>query len=180
MSEKNEIIKNEKGILESVLFASGKEVSINILSSAINKDIEYTQNLLEEIRKEKKGTGIELHETNGSYILATNPKYADIIYKIFDERKKPTLSKAQIEVLAIIAYNPNISRNEIDTIRGISSSGVLSKLIDYELVEDVGKLDKLGKPTGYSVTNKFLLTFGIKSLKDLPELPKITEKDLFS
>ena len=80
-----------------------------------------------------------------------------------------------METLSIIAYNPKITRVEIDNIRGVSTDGVLYKLMEYNLIEEAGKLDAPGRPTMYRVTNEFLKTFGLSSLDELPELPKIKE-----
>ncbi len=77
-----------------------------------------------------------------------------------------------MEVLAIIAYNPRITRSEIDDIRGVDSSGSMYKLLEYDLIETAGKSDLPGKPMTYKVTEEFLKTFGLKNLQELPELPK--------
>ena len=82
------------------------------------------------------------------------------------------MSNAALETLAIIAYNPKISRAEIEAIRGVSADACVYKLLEYDLVEESGKLDLPGKPMGYQTTNKFLQMFGYSSLKDLPELPR--------
>ena len=77
-----------------------------------------------------------------------------------------------METLSIIAYNPRITRAEIEAIRGVSSDGVIYKLLDYNLIAETGKLDAPGRPTTFSTTNEFLKMFGLSSLKDLPELPR--------
>ena len=74
--------------------------------------------------------------------------------------------------MAIIAYNPKITRAEIESIRGVNSDGTLYKLLEYNLIESVGKLDAPGKPTMYSTTPNFLKLFDLKSLEELPDLPR--------
>ena len=96
----------------------------------------------------------------------------EYLYQIFDKRVKPNLSQAALETLAIIAYNPKITRAEIENIRGVNSDGTIYKLLEYDLIKNDGKLDAPGKPTVYSTTSNFLKMFGLNSLKDLPELPK--------
>ncbi len=83
-----------------------------------------------------------------------------------------------MEVLSIIAYNENITRAQIDAIRGVNSDGVVTRLLDYELIEESGKTDKPGKPMGYIITDKFYLTFGINSKNELPVLPEIDLENL--
>ena len=84
----------------------------------------------------------------------------------------PSLSSAALESLSLIAYNPKITRSEIDAIRGVNSDGTIYKLLEYRLIEEAGKLDAPGKPTIYRVTPEFMKLFGIASLDDLPELPR--------
>ena len=94
------------------------------------------------------------------------------IYPILDKRSKPNLSNAALETLAIVAYNPKITRAEIENIRGVSADACVYKLVEYGLIEEAGKLDLPGKPMSYKTTNTFLKLFGYTSLEELPELPR--------
>ena len=96
----------------------------------------------------------------------------EYIYPVLDKRTKPNLSNAALETLAIIAYNPKITRAEIEAVRGVNSDGTIYKLLEYNLIENVGKADLPGRPTMYSVTENFLKMFGIGTLEELPELPR--------
>ena len=116
--------------------------------------------------------GIEIIKTEDNYQLATRKEYYEYLYKIIDKRNKPKLSNAALETLSILAYNPRISRAEIETIRGVNVDGTMYKLLEYGLIEEAGKLDLPGKPMSYKTTNTFLKMFGYSSLDDLPELPK--------
>ena len=91
---------------------------------------------------------------------------------MLDNRAKPNISNAAMETLAIIAYNPKITRAEIESIRGVNSDATIYKLLEYNLIEDAGKSDLPGKPTVYQTTEEFLKTFGISNLDELPELPR--------
>ena len=168
--EKNEI----KGIIEAILFSAGREVKINELMSALELGSEEIIEILSQMKSdyENSSRGIELIRIDDSYQLCTKKKYYEYIYPIFDKRSKPNLSNAAMETLAIIAYNPRITRAEIETIRGVNSDGTLYKLLDYNLIEEAGKLDAPGRPTTYKTSKEFLRLFGISSLKDLPKLPK--------
>lgn len=105
------------------------------------------------------------------YTVSSKPEYHKYIYDVVDKRAKISLSQAALEVLAIIAYNPKITRAEIETIRGVDSNASLYRLIEYNLIQDAGKLDLPGKPIGYKVTDEFMKKFGLDSLEDLPNLP---------
>ena len=89
-----------------------------------------------------------------------------------NKRNKPNLSQAALETLAIIAYNPKITRAEIETVRGVNSDGTIYKLLDHGLIEDAGRLDAPGRPTTYKTTKEFLRMFGYQSLEELPDLPR--------
>ena len=104
--------------------------------------------------------------------MCTKKELYDDIALIFDKKSKPNLSNASLEIISIIAYNPNITRAEIETIRGVNCDGTIYKLLEYNLIEESGKLDAPGRPTTYVTTDKFLKMFGLTSLEELPELPK--------
>lgn len=171
-------VAKQKAIIEAILFATGKEVEITTLMSALELSYKEVELILGQMRLEyqEENHGIEIIRVNNSYQMCTKKEYFDYIYLLFDNRAKPNLSSAAIETLSIIAYNPKITRAEIDSIRGVSTDGVLYKLQEYNLIEEAGKMDAPGRPTMYRVTNEFLKTFGYNSLDDLPELPTIKEE----
>lgn len=163
-----------KAIIEAILFSAGRPVSQKelILSLEISKeDIEnIIANMQEEYREQARG--IEIIKIENNYQLCTKKDLHDYIYPILDKRNKPNLSNAALETLAIIAYNPKITRAEIEAIRGVSADGCVYKLLEYGLIEEAGKTDLPGKPMSYQTTSEFLRMFGYTSLEDLPELPR--------
>lgn len=163
-----------KSIIEAILFAKGEVVTkkeliltLEIEESDLNSVISSMQ---EDYKKQERG--IELIQVEDGYELCTKKELYEYIYPILDKRTKPNLSNASLETLAIIAYNPRITRAEIESIRGVSADACVYKLLEYGLVEEAGKADLPGKPMSYKVTNEFLKMFGYNSLKDLPELPR--------
>ncbi len=167
-------INKLKAIIEAILFSAGRPVSQKelILSLEISKeDIEnIIANMQEEYREQARG--IEIIKIENNYQLCTKKDLHDYIYPILDKRNKPNLSNAALETLAIIAYNPKITRAEIEAIRGVSADGCVYKLLEYGLIEEAGKTDLPGKPMSYQTTSEFLRMFGYTSLEDLPELPR--------
>ena len=163
-----------KAIIEAILFACGREVEIKELMSALEMSSEEILRIIEDMKQDyaKSQRGIEIIRVNDAIQLTTKRDYYEYIYPIFDKRSKPNLSNAALETLSIIAYNPKITRAEIEAIRGVNSDGTMYKLLEYNLIESVGKADAPGKPTMYSVTNEFMKMFGISSLDELPELPR--------
>ena len=163
-----------KGIIEAILFASARIVSLDELVLSLELDKDEISKIIEEMKEEykKDNRGIDLISINNGYTLASKKELHEYIYQIIDKRVKPNLSQAALEVLAIIAYNPRISRAEIENIRGVNSDASLYRLMEHNLVEEAGKLDLPGKPMSYKVTEEFLKKFGLNTLDDLPELPK--------
>ncbi len=162
------------GIIESILFAAGREVTSNELMTVLGGESMDIISIVNEMKEnyEKEDRGIQIINVDGAYQLCTKKKNYDYICQIFDKRAKLQLSQSAMETLSIIAYNPRITRAEIEAIRGVSSDGVIYKLLDYNLIAETGKLDAPGRPTTFSTTNEFLKMFGLSSLKDLPELPR--------
>ncbi len=163
-----------KGIIEAILFASGRVVTLDELVLSLEVDKKEISEIIEEMIKEGKeeSRGIEIVCVNKGYTISSKREYHEYIYNIIDKRAKPNLSQAALEVLAIIAYNPRITRAEIDNIRGVGSDASLYRLLEHNLIEEAGKLDLPGKPMSYKTTENFLKKFGLNTLEDLPELPK--------
>jgi len=167
-------IEKIKATIEAILFACGREVEIKELMSALEMSSEDLLTIIESMRQDyqKEDRGIEIVKVQDSVQLTTKKEYYEYIYPIFDKRSKPNLSNAALETLSIIAYNPKITRAEIEAIRGVNSDGTMYKLLEYNLIENVGKADVPGRPSMYSITNEFLKMFGITNLDELPELPR--------
>jgi len=165
-------IEKIKSIIEAILFAAGRIVTINELMLVLEINKEENENIISEMQKEYKNRGIQIIKVEDGYQMCSNKDYHEYIYPIIDKRNKPNLSNAALEVLAIIAYNTRITRAEIEAIRGVNSDASMYKLLELGLIEETGKLDAPGKPMSYKTTNEFLKMFGYESLKSLPELPK--------
>ena len=163
-----------ESIIESMLFAAGRMVSIEEMELALEISKEDIEKIIEKMQEEYKDAkrGIELIKLNNGYQLCSKKENYDYIYQIIDKRNKPKLSSAALETLSIIAYNPKISRAEIEAIRGVSVDATLYKLLEYGLIEEAGKLDLPGKPIAYKTSDEFLKMFGYSSLDELPELPR--------
>lgn len=167
-------INKAKGMIEAILFAAGREVKIRELMSSLEATSEEIITIVESMKAdyENENRGLQIINVGDAYQLCTKKEYYEVIYSIFDKRAKPNLSQAALETLAIIAYNPRITRAEIESIRGVNSDGTIYKLLDYHLIEETGKLDAPGKPGTYGVTSEFLRMFGFGNLNELPDLPR--------
>ncbi len=163
-----------KGVIEAILFASGRVVKIRELMSLLEVNSDEIISSIADLEKEYEsvGRGLEIVRVEDGYQLASKKEYHEYIYPMFSKGSKPTLSQASLEVLSIIAYNSRATKADVDTIRGVDSSASIYRLLEYNLIEQAGKADLPGKPMTYKVTDEFLKMFGLNSLKDLPELPK--------
>lgn len=167
-------LNKSKAIIEAILFAAGREVKLNEIMSALELGKDETMTILENLISDLKADniGVEIIKVNDSYQMCSKKEYSEYIYPIIDKRTKPNLSSAALETLAIIAYNPKITRAEIESIRGVGCDGTIYKLLEYGLIEEAGRMDAPGRPTTYRTTGDFLKKFGYTSLEELPELPR--------
>ena len=167
-------IEKSKAIIEAILFAAGRIVKSSELILVLEKNEEEIHTIIKSMQEDYKANnrGIEIIQVEDGYQLATKKELYEYIYPILDKRTKPNLSTAALETLSIIAYNPRITRAEIEAIRGVSADACVYKLLEYGLIEEAGKADLPGKPMTYKTTDEFLKMFGYSSLKDLPELPR--------
>lgn len=167
-------IKNGIAAVEAILFAAGREVKVVELMAALEVSEEEIIVIIDKLQEGylEEDRGIEIIKVEDGYQLATKKGLYKYLYQVFDKRSKPNLSQAALETLAIIAYNPKITRAEIESIRGVNSDGTIYKLLEYNLIESVGKLDAPGRPTMYSTTSNFLKLFDLESLEELPDLPR--------
>ncbi len=163
---------NKESALEALLFVSTEPLTLKELSKAINTNIDITKQLLNKLKYrydiEDRGIGIIIIDEK--YQMCTNPRYHEYIKKMYSGKEKVDLSQAALETLAIIAYKQPITRIEIEDIRGVSVSHTVNKLIDYNLIEEKGRLEQPGKPILFGTTNEFLKFFGITKIEELPDV----------
>lgn len=160
--------------LEAVLFAGGEPVSSARLCEVFEIDDETLSKVLKLLsnKLEDRGSGVKLLTLGDSYQLASRTEYAEYVRRAFDIKRKTPLSQAALEVLAVIAYNQPCTRSFVEQVRGVDCSGVVSTLVEKELIEERGRLELPGRPLLYGTTTTFLRSFSLQSLKNLPELPK--------
>ncbi|MBT4292343.1 SMC-Scp complex subunit ScpB [bacterium] len=167
-----------KNKLEALLFATDTPLTIaklkSIITDAESKEIRTAINELTEEYKQQ-GRAFSIVEFGGGWQLATCPEYIDIVQKLYRGRRFIRLSKAALEVLAIIAYRQPVTRLEGEDIRGVQVSGVLSTLVERGLINVVGRSDAIGNPILYGTTREFLNYMGLNGLHQLPSLPELEE-----
>lgn len=166
-----------KSIIEGVLFAWGDPVDVNDLKKILDISKRELLILLDEMNEDYKSEdrGLRIVNTNDTFQLSTKPENYEYISAFVSDKNKKKLSNAALETLAIVAYKQPVTKIEIENIRGVKCDGTLKALSDFDLIEVVGKLDKIGKPNIYKTTEAFLKKFGLSSIEDLPELKENEE-----
>ncbi len=156
--------------VEAILFSVGESVSLDRLATALVMDKKVLEKQLTSVmeRYNESNRGIKLIELEGAYQLCTRNEYYDLLSRVVNTPKKPVLTDVLLETLSIIAYKQPITRPEIEAIRGVSCVHAVNRLIEYNLVAEVGRLDAPGKPILFGTTEEFLRCFGVASTKDLP------------
>lgn len=163
--------------LEAVLFASGEPMSIERLALVFEIKPEKVVEAADALGERLSGqnSGLTLLRLENTYQLATNEIYAEYIKKAFNIKRKAPLSSAALEVLAVIAYNQPVTKAFIEQVRGVDCSGVITTLLEKELIEERGRLELPGRPLLYGTTKNFLRCFSISDLSELPPLPQEPE-----
>jgi len=166
-----------KAIIESLLFIWGEPLSINDISDVINVDKKECNALLKEMIDEfnYKSSGTKIIQINDSYQLSTHPEHFDYINKLCTPKTNKGLSTAALETLSIIAYKQPITRADIESIRGVKCDKSINTLIEKNLVTEVGRLDKTGKPILYGTTDFFLKYFGLTIIDELPQIEELKD-----
>jgi segregation and condensation protein B len=171
-------MENLDNILEAVLFALGRDITFEELSQTLKVDIGDIIDATEKLKqKYNDSTSINLYILKNSVQLVTNKKYYEYVNLFIENTKRQNLSTSAIETLTIIAYNPKITKSEIERIRGVSSDFAVGRLLECGLIEEVARLSIPGRPAIYSVTKEFLKNCNLKDISELPNYDKIKIKD---
>ncbi len=162
--------KKMEAALEAILFAMGNAVEAGKLADAIGQDEETTREILGGMMEkyQAEDRGICLVELDGAFQLCTKSELYGYLVKVARQPKKAVLTDAALETLSIIAYKQPVTKIEIEKIRGVKSDHAVNRLVEYDLVRELGRLDAPGKPILFGTTEEFLRHFGISSLDDLP------------
>jgi segregation and condensation protein B len=165
-------------VIEAIMFALGREISVEELSSTLMIEVEKIEEAIETLKNKYSGnSGIIMVKVKDSYQLVTNKDYYSQVNKFIENTKRQNLSTSALETLSIIAYNPKITKSEIESIRGVNSDFAVNRLQECGLIEEVARLNLPGRPAAYSVTNEFLKSCGIEDVTSLPKFEEISIKD---
>ena len=167
-----------KSIIENVLLAADQPINASELSKIFldGTDKDQLQPILDELREEYNSRNLQIMEVADGYQLCTRHEYNDWIRKYLKLDRSSRLSQPSLDTLSIIAYKQPLTRQEVDDIRGVDSSGVLKTLLEKKVIGPAGRKKVPGRPIMYRTTQKFLEYFGLKDLSDLPTLEDLREE----
>ena len=168
-------IKKLQGVIEAILFTMGESVELEQIAAAIEHDEETTRKLINGLMDQyaEEGRGIRIIELDRSYQMCTKKEMYEYLIRIAKQPKRYVLTDVLLETLSIIAYKQPVTKLEIEKIRGVKSDHAVNKLVEYGLVEEVGRLDAPGRPLLFGTTEEFLRRFSVQSLDELPTLDPV-------
>jgi len=171
--------RKAEAAIEAILFAMGDAVETEKIAAAIEQDVETTEKLLGDMRDRyrEEERGIELTELDGAWQLCTKKEFYEYLIRMSKQPRKLVLTDVVMETLSIIAYKQPITKLEIEKIRGVKSDHAVNRLVEFNLIREMGRLDAPGRPILFGTTEDFLRHFGLRSLEDLPEMDTVQMED---
>lgn len=172
-------IKEMEAAIEAILFTMGEAVELTQIAKALKQDLKTTEKMIHRMMDQyrQKNHGIQIIELERSYQMCTKKEMYPYLIEIAAQPKKASLSDVMLETLSIIAYRQPVTKAEIEKIRGVKSDHAVNKLVEYNLVKELGRLDAPGKPILFGTTEEFLRTFGVQALDELPVVSPVQMED---
>lgn len=163
-------IQKLEAIIEAILFTMGESVELSKIAAAIEHDEETTKKIIHNMmdRYEAEDRGIKILELEDSFQMCTKNEMYEYLIRIAKQPKKHILTDVLLETLSIIAYKQPITKLEIEKIRGVKCDHSVNKLVEYNLICELGRLDAPGRPILFGTTEEFLRCFGVQSIQELP------------
>ncbi len=165
-------VKETEAIIEAILFTMGESVEASRIAKAIEQSTDTTKKIIRNMmdRYQEEDRGIRIIELEDSFQMCTKKEAYEYLIRIAKQPKKYVLTDVVLETLSIIAYKQPVTKLEIERIRGVKSDHAVNKLIEYDLITELGRLDAPGRPILFGTTEEFLRRFGVQSVEELPIL----------
>ena len=164
--------EKQEAVIEAVLFTMGESVDIKRLAELVEDTPANTKKLIYEMKDkmDKENRGISIIELEDAFQMCTKVEMYEYLIKIAKTSRKYVLSDTLLETLSIIAYKQPVTKLDIEKIRGVNCDHAVNRLVEFNLIKELGRLDAPGRPLLFGTTEQFLRSFGVKSLDELPEL----------
>lgn len=172
-------LKKLEGAIEAILFAYGDAVEVSKIAKAIGQDVETTKKIIHNMmdRYEEEDRGIRIIELDTAFQMCTKQECYEYLINMALQPHKANLTEVMLETLSIVAYKQPVTKAEIEKIRGVKCDHALNKLIEYNLIKELGRLDAPGRPILFGTTEDFLRNFGVQSTEELPEINPVKLED---
>ena len=171
--------KRLEAAVEAILFTMGDSVETEALAKAVGQDVTVTKRVVQNLmdRYQGEGYGIQIIELENAYQMCTKKQYYQNLIQIAIQPKKAVLTDVMLETLSIIAYKQPVTKAEIEKIRGVKCDHTVNKLVEYNLVKELGRLEAAGRPILFGTTEEFLRSFGVQTLDELPVMSQVQVED---
>ena len=172
-------MKRIEAAIEAILFSAGESVEVGRIAKAIGHDVATTEKIIRNmmLKYQEEDRGIKIIELEHAFQMCTKQEYYEYLVEIALQPKKAVLTDVMLETLSIIAYKQPVTKQEIENIRGVKCDHAINKLVEYNLVQELGRLDAPGRPLLFGTTEEFLRTFGVQSTEDLPVINPVKLED---
>ena len=177
-----EDLEEQERVVEAVLFTMGQSVEVGRLAAAMGQNEDCARKAAVRLKKryDEERKGLQILELENTFQMCTRAEYYPHLIRVAAAPKRQVLTDVVLETLSIIAYQQPITKLEIEKIRGVKSDHAVNKLVEYNLVCEVGRLDAPGRPMLFATTEEFLRRFGIGTTEDLPGLLPEQEEEIKS
>lgn len=165
-----------ENVIEGILFVAGSGVEIKDIAEKLEMKESVVKEAIESLKRQYADKGINIITFKNKVQMCSNPKFADDIAGVLNPIKEKQLSKATLETIAVVAYKQPVTRLEIEQVRGVNCDYALQVLMNFHLVEVVGRKDVLGKPLLFGTTDEFLKRFQIEDISQLPDYDSLLER----
>lgn len=172
-------MKKIEAAIEAILFSAGESVDVSRIAKAIGHDVHTTEKIIRNmmLKYYEEDRGIKIIELESSFQMCTKQEFYEYLVEIALQPKKATLTEVMLETLSIIAYKQPVTKTEIEKIRGVKCDHAINKLVEYNLVQELGRLDAPGRPILFGTTEEFLRNFGVESTENLPVINPVKMED---
>lgn len=172
-------LREAEAACEAILFSMGKSVDAASLAKALELDQKTTENVVHRLMEkyQQEGRGIQIIELNHAFQMCTRKEYYEYLIRLVMQPKKPVLTEVMLETLSIIAYKQPVTKMEIEKIRGVKCDHAVNRLMEFDLICELGRLDVPGRPILLGTTEEFLRSFGVQEINDLPRIDPVRVAD---
>jgi len=172
-------LERKEAVIEAILFSMGDSVPVEKIAEILEIDKKEVRTIIYGMKEkmEAANRGVTITELDGAFQMCSKPDMYEYLIEITKSNKKYSLTDTALETLSIIAYKQPVTKLDIENIRGVDCTHIINRLVELDLVKELGRLDAPGRPILFGTTEQFLRSFGVKSLDELPEMSQVQKEE---